>query len=596
MIKRRLFLIFLLSWLVLLLFASCSKQKVKPNILLVTIDTLRRDHLGIYGYPRETSPFIDHLAREGIMFRHVITPIALTAGSHASILTSLHPLTHQCIKNGGPLPAKVQTIAEVLQKNGYYTIGAVGVNFLSKQNGFSQGFDSFSGVKGAKRVAESVNKSLFQQIDKYRTGHKDKPLFIWVHYYDPHWPYVDRKFTFKEKLPHRYDFNPPEYLEKINYYDTEIRDTDEAVKQLMNYLQQQELTKKMVTCITADHGEQHGEHGTRGDHCDFYSETIFVPLIFYGENIPKHKVIDDFVSTMDIAGTLLSTAGLKFDYKTEAINLLKSKNYARANRAFLIIGNPWSIKSLQLIRLPWSYILNFDQYYQYWYISEKETVPGNLFKKIKKENMKIWRQKKLNHLSIDFPHEFLKGLHYAAVRISLEEKEQAKKEKKQVNRVRVFFNYRLKTHSIANENTGHLTLFHPVTSLDRNEIKIDFFLPLGTKLKSIDYTFLSPQEFNDYSQGAKKLENKIYSLLQTRRKNSTLDEIYDLRHDMEMNKNLLRVDDPQAHKDKIDEYRKSLYQWFEFYFDKGEKLIGKNKIKKELTSKEIKILKSLGYL
>jgi arylsulfatase A-like enzyme len=121
-LKRRSFLIFLLSWLVLLLFTSCSKQKAKPNILLVTIDTLRRDHPGIYGYPRETSPFIDHLAKNGVMFRHVITPIAITAASHASILTSLHPLTHLCIKNGSPLPQKVQTIAEVLRKNGYYTI------------------------------------------------------------------------------------------------------------------------------------------------------------------------------------------------------------------------------------------------------------------------------------------------------------------------------------------------------------------------------------------------------------------------------------------------------------------------------------------
>ena len=589
MIKRRYFLIFLLSWLVLLLFTSCSKQKVKPDILLVTIDTLRRDHLGVYGYPRETSPFIDHLAKEGVMFRRVITPIALTAGSHASILTSLHPLTHRCIKNGSPLPGKVQTIAEVLQKSGYYTIGTVGVNFLSKQNGFSQGFDSFSGVKGAKRGAEGVNKSLFQQIDEYRTSHQNKPFFIWVHYYDPHWPYANREFTFKEKLPPRYDFNPPEYLEKIHCYDTEIRYTDEAVGQLLDYLRRQGLTEKIITCITADHGEQHGEHGSRGDHCDFYSENTFVPLIFNGENIPKNKVIDEAVSTMDIAETLLSTAGLTFNHKTEAINLLSSRNYSHSSRAFLILGNPWSVKSLQLIRFPLSYIANFDRYYRYWYSSGKDIMPGNLFKKVKKENMKIWQQKKFNQLSIDFPYEFVEGLHYAAVRITLEEK-------KQVSRVRVFFNHRLKSQAIANENTGHLTLFHPVTSLDRNEIKIDFFLPLGTKLKSVEYAFLSPPEFNDYSRGVKTLENKIYSLLQTRRKNSTRDEIYDLMQDMEMNKNLLRVEDGGAFKDKIDDYRKSLYQWFEFYYNKGEKLIGKNMIKKKLTAKEIEILKSLGYL
>jgi predicted AlkP superfamily pyrophosphatase or phosphodiesterase len=589
MIKRKTFLIFLLPWIVLLLFTSCSKQKAKPNILLVTIDTLRRDHLGIYGYPRQTSPFIDQLAKNGVMFRHVMTPIALTAGSHASILTSLHPLTHRCIKNGSPLPKKVQTIAEVLQKNGYYTIGTVGVNFLSKQNGFSQGFDSFSGVKGAKRSAEAVNKSLFEQIDEYQTRHPGKPFFIWVHYYDPHWPYLDREFTFKEKLPQRYDSNPPGYLKKIHCYDTEIRYTDETIKQLMDYLQRQGLTKKMVTCITADHGEQHGEHGSRGDHCDFYSENTFVPLIFHGENIPKNKIIEDFVSTMDIAETLLSTAGLTFDYKMGTVDLLRPGNYPKTDRAFLIIGNPWSVKSLQFIRPPWSYILNFDRYYRYWYISEKETGPGNLFKKIKKENISIRRQKTFSQLTIDFPHEFRKGFQYAAVRIILEEK-------KPVNQIRVIFNQRIKSQSIANENIKHLTIIHPVTSQDSNEIKISFSFPAETKLKSLDYAYLSPQEFNDYSPGAKKLENKIHSLLQTWRKNSTLDEIYHLKQDIEMNKNLLRGEGAQAYQDKIDDYRQSLYRWFEFYFNQGVKLIGPNKEKKKLTSKEIKILKSLGYL
>jgi predicted AlkP superfamily pyrophosphatase or phosphodiesterase len=575
--------------MVLLLFASCSKQKTKPNILLVTIDTLRRDHLGIYGYPRDTSPFIDRLAKNGVMFKHVITPIAITAGSHASILTSLHPLTHRCIKNGSPLPKKVRTIAEVLRQDGYYTMGTVGVNFLSKKKGFSQGFDSFSGVKKAKRMAEDVNKSLFRQIDEYQARHQVKPFFIWVHYYDPHWPYLDRGFTFQEKLPRRYVSNPPRYLKKIECYDNEIRYTDEALKQLLDYLQRRGLTKKLVTCITADHGEQHGEHGSRGGHHDFYSENTFVPLIFHGNNIPKNKIIGDFVSTMDIAETLLYTAGLKFDYKTEGMDLLGSRNYTQPNRPFLIIANPWRIKSLQFIRRPLSYILNFDQYYRYWYISQKEAVPAKPFKPIKKENIKIWRQKTLSRLTINFPSEFQEGLHYAAVRINLEEK-------KQVNRTGVIFNHRIKTQSITNENIDHLTLFHPVTSQDRNEIKISFSLPVETKLKSIDYTFLSPQEFSNYFHGVKKLENKIHSLLNTKRKNSTLDELYHLTHDMEMNRNLLRVDGVTTHKDKIIDYRKSLYRWFRFYFNKGEKLLGKFEKRKKLTSKEIEILKSLGYL
>ncbi|UCH95741.1 MAG: sulfatase-like hydrolase/transferase, partial [Candidatus Aminicenantes bacterium] len=392
----------------------------------------------------------------------------------------------------------------------------------------------------------------------------------------------------KEKLPRRYEGNSPKYLENIRRYDTEIRYTDEAIKQLMDCLQTHGLTKKLVTCITADHGEQHGEHGFRGVHYDFYSENTFVPLIFHGCGIPRNKIKEDFVSTMDIAETLLSTAGLKFNYKTEGINLLASGNRSNIDRDFLIIGNPWNIKSLQLIRLPLSYILNFDRFYKYWYISKKEIVPGNLFKKIKKENLRIEQSKTFNQLIVDFPDQFRENLYYVVVKVNLEEKNLKK-------RMRVIFNKRLKTELIKIEKTGHLTVFHPVTSQDRRELKINFFVPPGTKLKNIEYSFLSEQEFANYSNGLKKLENKIHSRLNTQRKNSNLDELYDLKQDMEMNKNLLQFDGVHAHKDKIAEYRKSLYQWFEFYFKKGKKLIGKHK-RTKLTPRQIEMLKSLGYL
>ncbi len=137
------------KWMVLLLmfilfFPSCGKRGIKPDIILITIDTLRRDHLGAYGYPRQTSPFIDSLAKKGVIFKKVVTPIPATSGSHASILTSLHPLTHQVTANALPLSSNVRTIAEVMKANGYYTIGAVAVKILSRKYKFSRGFDSFS--------------------------------------------------------------------------------------------------------------------------------------------------------------------------------------------------------------------------------------------------------------------------------------------------------------------------------------------------------------------------------------------------------------------------------------------------------------------
>ncbi len=176
----------------ILVLPNCKKEEVKPNILLVTIDTLRSDHLGCYGYPLETSPFIDQLAQQGVVYKNTVTPLPLTDGSHASILTSLHPLTHQVLKNATALDMRIETIAEVLKKNGYYTIGAVAVYHLSGKYKFAQGFDSFSdrwdkGIdrqQNWQRFADSVNQSLFIQINEYLEKHKNKPLFIWVHYYD----------------------------------------------------------------------------------------------------------------------------------------------------------------------------------------------------------------------------------------------------------------------------------------------------------------------------------------------------------------------------------------------------------------------------
>jgi glucan phosphoethanolaminetransferase (alkaline phosphatase superfamily) len=113
---------FLAFCLLVLLMPGCTKKQTRPNILLITIDTLRRDHLGFYGYPLDTSPFIDSLAKEGVVYKNVVTPLPLTDGSHATILTSLHPLAHQVIRNATSLKDKVETIAEVLKKNGYYTL------------------------------------------------------------------------------------------------------------------------------------------------------------------------------------------------------------------------------------------------------------------------------------------------------------------------------------------------------------------------------------------------------------------------------------------------------------------------------------------
>ena len=236
---------------------------------------------------------------------------------------------------------------------------------------------------------ESNNKAEFnyKELDKYLKTDKKKPLFIWVHYFDPHNRYKNwQHINFKTPLPTR------PRNKTINNYDKEIRYTDDHIKQLYIKLADKGITKNLITCITADHGEQLFEHGHTFCHADFYSETTFVPLIFHGYKIPKNKVFEKYVSTMDIAPTLLGLTNLSFDYSVEGKDLLKTfkKGIGNKNRKYLIIGNPIYTRSIQLLGYPLSYIQNFDFHYKHWFIAfqKDKNIPEdryiNVIGKIKK--------------------------------------------------------------------------------------------------------------------------------------------------------------------------------------------------------------------
>jgi arylsulfatase A-like enzyme len=574
-----------------MLFFSCAGEKAKPHILLITIDTLRRDHLGIYGYQRETSPFIDQLARDGVMFRNVITPIPLTAASHASILTSLHPLTHHVTLNGVTLDHKVQTIAEVLKENGYYTIGAVAVGVLRKKKNFDQGFDSFSDqweeekhlspkFPLAERTAPSVNKSLFKQIEEYVSKHRDKPLFIWAHYYDPHAPYYINKYTFQD--------NSKELKAKvINKYDGEIRYTDEHIKQLYNFLEKKGITQRLVTCITADHGEQLGEHGYMAGHMDFYSETTYVPLVLHGYGISKNKIIDTYVSTMDIGVTLLEISGLTYDYPTEGIDLRKliSKINSHRNRKFLIIGSPRYSRSVQLLGHPFAYVLNFDYHYKYWYVSYQYT-PGideGSFKPIGKEQMITKR----NLISIHPPYVLDMGRNYAVLRADI-----PKNEGFSFN-IKILPTLRTKTVKVpaAPGKILHLEVVYPVTVLD--QIRIIFQLKGNTIIENFRYAVIPGDEFPKNAKFTNKIENIIFKTLVTQRKRKKANELFDLSTDIDMEKNQVTI---SKHKPIIVQYTKLIYTVFKYYYNRGEKLLSGVDKDVKLTGEDKQILKSLGYL
>jgi arylsulfatase A-like enzyme len=574
------------------LLISCGGTKnitkEQPNILLITIDTLRRDHLGVYGYERNTSPFMDKLAKEGTMFKHVVTPIPNTASSHISILTSLHPLTHGVKSNANPLTDKVQTISEVLQKEGYYTMATTSVTFLTEMYNFDQGFDSFDAKwdpevkynETFQRIAEETNKALFKQLQEYKEKNTGKPLFMWVHYYDPHFIYHNRDYiTFKNK--------PKKWADDkyVLWYDKEIRYTDEHIEKLYNRLQEMGLTKKMVTCITADHGEQLHDHGTTNSHADIYSENTLVPLIFHGHGIEKNKVIDDYVTTLDVAPTLLARNRAAFDYPVEGIDLLDKdlKPGHFPKRKLLVIGNAKYTRSVQIVDSPLAYIQNFDYHYKHWYYSFKESaVPANHFQPVKQRWL---REEKINTTSVVMPQTLKKGYNYFILRCPI-------KANKGFTLTVKMLPYSLTREITIPKEEKYLEVFYPVTIRDR----IFFHLKPaeGTEIdfQKMTFAYIGQKDFPK-THDMKEMPNQIFEKLVTLRKDHRLNELYNLDTDVDMIHNLQEDKKLTA---KIIAYRKLIYAAYRFFEQKRKKLLRGTISKENYSQKEKEMLKSLGYL
>ncbi len=582
----------LISIILSLLMASCSGRPEKPHILLITIDTLRRDHVGAYGYPRATTPFIDGLAAEGLVFKQAVTPLPITSGSHATILTALHPLTHQLLNNMHSLKPGVETIAEVFKGNGYHTVGAVGVKILEGKKNFNQGFDSFSDeYEGWQRDAAAVNASVYEQINAYAASPetRDKPLFIWVHYYDPHVSYEDHGYTFKEKIPGYIQKAAPENVEQVDKYDNEIRFADEAVKGLHGFLAEKDMTGELVTCITADHGEQMGEHGFVNVHYDIYSETTLVPLIFHGPGIPSGSTAEPMVSSMDIAETLVRRAGLAFKLPTDGIDLLADpdKPGDGPQRDFLVISHLGDNKSLEMIRPPYCYVLNNDRYYRHWYISPEAVFPEGILKTPKEKYLKIKGESKKT-LSLQFPDVFKEAPGFAVLRVHLKEK------KPSLKQLWVIFNKRLSFNWENRNRWEYLTVVQPVTSLDRHELQINLALAEGTGVLDVKYAVLPKEKFETYLPALKQKKSIIHNKLRTLRKKLDGDELFDIPNDPAMADNLLKKGD--KYKRFVPEYRKAVFERFKYYWKRGRDMFGGISTKKILTKRQKKMLETLGYL
>ncbi len=295
------------------------------------IDTLRADHLGFNGYERDTSPVIDKFAAENLNCKRNFTPAPWTPAAIASLFTGLYPSAHGMMPpNGRDEAAKKSirlasgwtTMAELFKNNGYYTEGFSPNPWITEGFGFKQGFDVFPYKERA--IAGEVNKYAKATVEKWKKEAADKPLFLYLHYLDPHDPY-------KPPVPYNTMFSdtlksaeyPARQAEMINQYDGEIRYTDAMVGELFDYLKAEKIYDDAIIVLLADHGEQFVEHGNQGHGHNVYTEETFVPLIFKING--KKGEINELTSIVDIMPTLVDAAELKDAPVMQGVSVLDSK-------------------------------------------------------------------------------------------------------------------------------------------------------------------------------------------------------------------------------------------------------------------------------
>ena len=278
-----------------------------PNVLLVTIDTLRADHLGSYGAANALTPSLDALAKRGVQFSTALAHVPLTGPSHASILTGHTPPGHGFRNNGGyVLAPTLRTAAEDFKQAGYRTAAFVSAFPLDRRFGFNRGFDVYEDhlprgndrrrTPYVERHAGATTDAALRWLAAPSHDGKRGPWFMWVHYYDPHAPYEP-----PADLAERFRSAP---------YDGEIASVDRELARVLKAVEQSGDLGRTVVLVTADHGESLGEHGEGAHGLFVYDATIRVPWIMAGPGIGQGRVSPTVARLIDVLPTLHDYAGL----------------------------------------------------------------------------------------------------------------------------------------------------------------------------------------------------------------------------------------------------------------------------------------------
>ncbi|MCP4147561.1 MAG: sulfatase [bacterium] len=308
-----------------------SARPVFKNIIIISVDTLRADHLGCYGYPVQTSPVIDTLAKDSILFRHCYTETPLTAPSFSTMFTALPSYKHGAKRNGLSIFKKIKTLPQFLKPFGYKSAAIISNWPLRKKlSGLHKGFDSYEEILNKKRYLGMTNPegqapAVTGKAVKWLKKNHNERFLLWVQYTDPHAHYyMHRGFVFNYKNVDPSTYPKGTRMKKIKRYDSEIAFTDFYIGKLIAQLKELNLYDDSLIVFHADHGESFGEHNYFKHGKKLFNSTLHVPLIIkLPGNKRKNTQRQENVSLMDIGKSVFSVLDLPVHPQMEGLSVFE---------------------------------------------------------------------------------------------------------------------------------------------------------------------------------------------------------------------------------------------------------------------------------
>lgn len=298
----------------------------RPSVVLVSIDGLRADHVGAYGYRRPTTPTIDRLAKEGTIFTHAITPSPACLPAVASLLTGTGAMVHGLARPGGRLAATIETVAEAFHRGGYRTVGIFANPSVPASAGLQRGFEAYVDCRepgrrgragpGGRQGSGGCSQCVVRGLARELSNPGARPLFLFVDLESSRClPGPDRRGQkgagARTRPPSGRAAWAKERARRVALYDLRLRLADDSLEAVLGRLGVSGLLADSVVVVTADHGEELGEHGGWGYGRTLYEEVLRVPLVFWGPGrIAAGRRLDALVSIADVAPTLADLGGL----------------------------------------------------------------------------------------------------------------------------------------------------------------------------------------------------------------------------------------------------------------------------------------------